>query len=83
MTKAINLWDSDEGKAVDALINWMRSQDITPARGLPILAKAMVVAVASLNKAEGNKDDYDKLEADVQAAADLIPEVLVQWRKSR
>ena len=39
----------DEGVAVDALTAWFASQKIGPFDAVPIMAKAMVVAVISLN----------------------------------
>ena len=55
MTKS--LFDNEESvKAVEALIAWMRSQEIGPTEGVPILAAAIVVAVVSHGKTKGWKE---------------------------
>ena len=56
-------------QAVDALIQWLYSQDISPLDAVPVLAKAMVAAVVSMSRGQPDL----KVTADgVEAASSLV-----------
>ena len=72
-----SLFDNEESvKAVEALIAWMRSQDIGPTEGVPILAAAMVVAVVSHGKTKGWKEQtvYESVVLAGQTVVETIGE---------
>jgi hypothetical protein len=71
--------DKDGNAAVEALIAWFESQEISPADAVPVMAKAMVVAVASLARKTGDYDtDLADLKESVRIASEMIPEAF--WK---
>ena len=76
----------DEAQAAEALIRWLRSQDIAPGDAVPVLALAMVTAVISVVASEPRKgtgpieDATQRLRAGIAAAAATVPEAFQKMR---
>jgi len=68
-------------QAADALINWLRTQDIAPHEAVPILAETMVIAVISESGAHEEKDSIKHVTEGVGIAANMVKAMWASLRK--
>ena len=81
-----SLFDNEEGvKSVEALIAWMKGQDIGPTDAVPILAGAIVVAVVSYGKSLGwtEQAEYNSVVMAGQAVVETYVKMKVEGRKRK
>ena len=76
----------EEAQACEALIRWLKSQDIHPSEAVPILALAMVTAVISVVAREAeedapNTDQTERMRRGIAAAAATVPEAYQKMRR--
>lgn len=73
-----DMTEEDEDKATDALIMWLRSQDISPGDAIPILVKGIIAALVSCCHGAGRdkRATLNDVRAGAKIAADLLTETL-------
>lgn len=70
-------------EACDALINWFKSQRISPLNGTQVMARAMIVACASFTVDKCDGPDLPTLKEEVRRAAKLLPQTLTRMMGNR
>jgi hypothetical protein len=73
------LTEEEENKIVETLMAWFNNQKITPFNAVPIMAKAITVAVLSLTQSEGG--DYEHFLGGVAIAADMVRDAPEKLRR--
>lgn len=73
--------EQEQDQAAEALIQWFRSQEIAPADGIEVMARAIIVATASLVQKKdpqglATHSDLKALREGVGVVNDLITETL-------
>lgn len=72
----------EENQAVDALINWFKSQDIAPGDSVPIMAKTIVAAIVScVNRERHSSVVKAHLREGIEIAAGMVVETFENFAK--
>lgn len=66
----------EENKLCDALIQWFQGQGIGPADAVPIMAKAIIVAVVCLVRSNEGADPKKAMDDGIELAFGMIQRTL-------
>ena len=76
--------EREEHQACNALIEWLRSQNISPGDAIPVMALAMVTAIVSCIKASNKPaaDQRKMIKEGVEVAAETVRDALKYMKKA-